>query len=174
MWLSLFKLLFLVFAARFIRVSRISAIPQTNTLTSTLSMIFVTLKLKVFSCWLCVDKQITIPHLPFIVSPYGGLIWAIDDDEVSAAANTCSGGQYFPSQSLGSSAKKNAPKSSLNRGLRRLIVTPVWGGLQISRFTLGNSVMQQNYIHLICSPSRLILKGQSKCLAFCYFFSGSI
>ena len=133
-------------------------------------MIFVTLKLKVFSSWLCVDKQIIIPHLPFIVSPYGGLIWAIDDDEVSAAVNTCSGGQYFPSQSPGSSAKKNAPKSSLNRGLHRLIVTPVWGGLQISRFTLGNSVMQQNYIHWICSPGSLILKGKSKCLAFCYFF----
>ena len=124
MWLSLLKLLFLVFAARFIRVSRISRI-SANTLTSTLSKIFVTLKLKVFSSWLCVDKQIIIPHLPFIVSPYGGLIWAIDDDELSAAVNTCSGGQYFPSQSPGSSAKKNAPKSSLNRGLHRLIVTPV-------------------------------------------------
>ena len=121
MWLSLFKLLFFVFAARFIRVSRISA----YTLTSTLSKIFVTLKLKVFSPWLCVDKQIIIPHLPFIVSPYGGLIWTIDDDEVSAAANACSGGQYFPSQSPSSSAKKKAPKSSLNRGLHRLIVTPV-------------------------------------------------
>ena len=117
MWLSLFKLLFLVFAARFIRVSRISAIPQTNPNQH--------LKHDFRNSWLCVDKQIIIPHLPFIVSPYGGLIWAIDDDEVSAAANTCSGGQYFPSQSPGSSAKKNAPKSSLNRGLHRLIVTPV-------------------------------------------------
>ena len=30
--------------------------------------------------------------------------------------------------------------------------------------------MQQNYIHRICSPGRLILKGKSKCLAFCFFF----
>lgn len=128
MWLSLFKLLFLVFAARFIRVSRISAIPQTNTLTSTLSMIFVTLKLKVFSSWLCVDKQITIPHLPFIVSPYGGLIWAIDDDEVSAAANTCSGGQNFsvpiPRQLRQEKRSKEFSKSrtsqaNCNAGLRR-------------------------------------------------------
>ena len=80
-------------------------------------MIFVTLKLKVFSCWLCVDKQITIPHLPFIVSPYGGLIWAIDDDEVSAAANTCSGGLFSEEDIFCSNPSAAPPRKTLQRVL---------------------------------------------------------